>query len=248
MLDPIGWLDGISATGVLVINIVIGLYSFYKSRKLKAKLLTVTSLTIFFIGLLWLGPTTDFLKILITQENIGPVWFYSVTEPVLYPVLSYMWAAPGIFFGMYIGGELLMPKKKWYLLTIFLIICVVYEYFLFYNPIDSFQYTSPWSPPPNYFPSGSEIIDTSSNYSYPTAYFLIIFILAIILFNGIGFLSKGFKATGIIKKKFLYLAFGFILFAIIVTFDALIPPGIFLSIVRFGIIVSSILLYIGIKT
>ena len=78
--------------------------------------------------------------------------------------------------------------------------------------------------------------------------FLILFILAIILFNGIGFLSKSLKATGMIKKKFLYLAFGFILFAIVVTFDALVPPGILLSIVRFGIIVSSILLYIGIKT
>ena len=240
-MELIGWLDGISATGVLAINIIIGLFSFYKSRKLKAKLLTITSLTIFFIGLLWLGPTTDFLKILITGTNIESVWFYPVAVPVLYPILSYMWAAPGIFFGMYIGGELLMPRKKWYLLTIFLIISIAYEYFLFINPQGSFEFVVP-------VPSGSDIIDTSSNYSYPTAYFLIVFIFSILIFNGIGFLSKGFKATGMIKKKFLYLAFGFILFAIIVTFDALVPPGILLSIVRFGIIVSSILLYLGIRT
>ncbi|MFX1588345.1 MAG: hypothetical protein ACFFC1_09335 [Promethearchaeota archaeon] len=232
-LELIGWLDGISATGVLVINLIIGIFSFYKSRKLKAKLLTVTALTIFFIGLLWLGPTTDFLKILITGTNIDPVW--------IYPILSYMWAAPGIFFGMYIGGELLMPRKKWYLLTIYLIISIVYEFFLFYNPIASFEYNVP-------VPLGSDIIDTSSNYSYPTAYFLIVFIFSILLFNFIGFLSKAFKATGVLKKKFLALAFGFLLFAVIVTFDALIPPGIFLSVVRFGIIVSTILLYIGIRT
>ena len=232
-MELLGWLNGISATGVLTINLIIGIFSLYKSSKLKAKLLTVTALTIFFIGLLWLGPTTDFLKILITGTNIDPVW--------LYPILSYMWAAPGIFFGMYIGGELLMPRKKWYLLTIYLIISIVYEFFLFYNPIGSFEYTVP-------APLGSDIIDTSSNYSYPTAYFLIVFIFSIILFNGIGFLSKAFKATGVLKKKFLALAFGFILFAVIVTFDALIPPGILLSFVRFGIIVSSILLYIGIRT
>ena len=241
MLSLIGWLDGISATGVLTINIIIGIYSLYKSRKLKAKLLTVTSLTIFFIGLLWLGPTTDFLKILITGTNIESIWFFPVSVPVLYPILSYMWAAPGIFFGMYIGGELIMPRKKWYLLSVILIICIAYEFFLFINPQGSFNFNVP-------SPLGSDIIDTSSNYSYYTAFFLIGFILSIILFNGIGFLIKAFKATGVIKKKFFALAFGFILFAIIVTFDALIPPGIFLSIVRFGIIVSSILLYIGIKT
>ncbi|MFW9936259.1 MAG: hypothetical protein ACFFD5_01285 [Candidatus Thorarchaeota archaeon] len=240
-LGLIGWLDGISAAGVLVINLIIGIFSFYKSRKLKAKLLTVTALTIFFIGLLWLGPTTDFIKILITGTNIESVWFYPVTEPVIYPILSYMWAAPGIFFGMYIGGELLMPRKKWYLLTIYLIITIIYEFFLFYNPLGSFEYNVP-------VPLGSDIIDTSSNFSYPTAYFLIVFIFSIILFNGIGFLSKSFKATGVLKKKFLALAFGFILFAVIVTLDALIRPGVFLSVVRFGIIVSSILLYIGIRT
>jgi hypothetical protein len=249
-LTILGWLDGISATGVLTINVIIGLYSLYKSRKLKARLLTVTSLTIFFIGLLWLGPTTDFLKILITGTNIEPGWFYSVQgsivdKPVLYPVLSYMWAAPGIFFGMYIGGELLMPKKKWILLSLIFIICVAYEFFLFWNPQASFSFVKE---PGIDFPVGSDLIDTSSNYEYPTAFFLIFFILSIILFNGIGFLSKAFKATGMIKRKFLYLAFGFILFAVIVTFDALVSPGILLSIVRFGIIVSSILLYLGIRT
>lgn len=232
-MELIGWLNGISATGVLTINLIIGIFSLYKSRKLKAKLLTVTALTIFFIGLLWLGPTTDFLKILITGTNINPVW--------LYPILSYMWAAPGIFFGMYIGGELLMPRKKWYLLTIFLIISIVYEFVLFINPQGSFEFVVP-------SPLGSDIIDTSSDYSWYTAYFLIVFIFSIILFNGIGFLSKAFKSTGVLKKKFLALAFGFILFAVIVTFDALIPPGIFLSFVRFGVIASSILLYIGIRT
>ena len=99
-----GWLNGISALGVVTVNLLIGFYSLYKANKLKAKLLTITSLTIIFIGLLWLGPTVDFLKILITGTNIEPVW--------VYPLLSYMWAAAGITLGMYIGGELLMPKKN----------------------------------------------------------------------------------------------------------------------------------------
>jgi len=227
-----GWLNGISALGVLTINLIIGFYGLYKARKLKAKLLTVTALTIIFIGLLWLGPTTDFIKILITDSNIDPYW--------VYPLLSYMWAAPGITLGMYIGGELLIPKKKWILVGIFLILSIVYEYFLFSNPEGSFHFVLPTP--------GLDLIDTSSNYSYFTSYFLIVFILSILIFNGIGFLVKAKQATGILRKKFLYLAFGFILFAIIVTFDSVFDPMIALFIVRFGIILSSILTYLGIKT
>jgi len=228
-----GLLNGISALGVLTINLIIGFYSLYKARKLKAKLLTITALTIIFIGLLWLGPTTDFLKILITGTNIEPIW--------LYPLLSYMWAAAGITLGMYIGGELLMPKKKWILVGIFIIISIAYEYFLFSNPLGSFEFVVPSS-------LGDDLIDTSSDYSYYTGYFLIVFILSILIFNGIGFLVKAKQATGILRKKFLYLSIGFIVFAVIVTFDSVFPPMIALFIVRFGVIISSILLYLGIKT
>ena len=231
-----GWLNGISALGVLSINTIIGFYGLYKANKLKAKLLAVTALTIIFIGLLWLGPTTDFIKILITDSNIDPYW--------VYPLLSYMWAAPGITLGMYIGGELLIPKKKWILVGIFLIISIAYEYFLFSNPIGSFEYTVPDID----FVAGTDLIDTSSDYSYYTSYFLIVFILSILIFNGIGFLVKAKQATGILRKKFLYLAFGFIIFAIVVAFDSVVPPMIALFIVRFGIIFSSILLYLGIKS
>lgn len=231
-----GLLNGISALGVLSINQIIGIFSLYKAVKLKAKLLAVTSITIIFVGLLWLGPTTDFIKILITTTNIDPVW--------LYPILSYVWAAPGIFFGMYIGGELLMPKKKWILLSIFIIISIAYEFVLFLNPQGSFRFTIPGID----FPVGTDLIDTSSNYSYYTAYFLILFILSILIFNGIGFLVKAKQATGILRRKFSYLSIGFILFAIVVIFDSVVPPMIALFIVRFGIIVSSILLYLGIRT
>ena len=234
IISPDLLLNGISALGVVSVNLLLGFYTLYKANKLKAKLLTVTSLTIIFIGLLWLGPTVDFLKILLIDgTNITPVW--------VYPLLSYMWAAPGITLGMYIGGELLMPKKKWILVGIFLVISIAFEYFLFLNPISSFKFTVP-------APLGSDLIDTSSNYSYFTSYFLIVFILSILIFNGIGFFVKAMQGTGILRKKFLYLSFGFIVFAVIVTFDSVFPPMVALFYVRFGIIASSILLYLGIRS
>ena len=234
IISPDLLLNGISALGVVSVNLLIGFYSLYKANKLKAKLLTVTSLTIIFIGLLWLGPTVDFIKILLIDgTNIEPVW--------VYPLLSYMWAAPGITLGMYIGGELLMSKKKWILVGIFLVISIAYEFFLFWDPVSSFKFTVP-------APLGSDLIDTSSNYSYFTSYFLIVFILSILIFNGIGFLVKAIQATGVLRKKFLYLSFGFIVFAVIVTFDSVFPPMVALFYVRFGVIISSILLYLGIRS
>jgi hypothetical protein len=134
-----------------------------------------------------------------------------------------------------------MSKKKWILVGIFLVISIAYEFFLFWDPVTSFKYALP-------DPLGSDLIDTSSNYLYPTSYFLIVFILSILIFNGIGFLVKAKQATGILRKKFLYLSFGFIVFAVIVTFDSIFPPMVALFIVRFGIIISSILLYLGIRS
>ncbi|MCK4383123.1 MAG: hypothetical protein KAW66_07520, partial [Candidatus Lokiarchaeota archaeon] len=147
----------------------------------------------------------------------------------------------GYNFGYVYWWRIIDAKKKMDSMGIFIIISIGYEYFLFSNPIASFAYVEP-------SPLGSDIIDTSSNYSYPTSYFLIVFILSILVFNGFGFLVKAKQATGILRKKFLYLSIGFIVFAVIVTFDSILPPMIALFIVRFGIIISSILLYLGIKS
>ncbi len=124
---------------------------------------------------------------------------------------------------------------------IFLVISIAFEFFLFWDPVSSFKFAVP-------DPLGSDLIDTSSNYSYPTSYFLIVFILSILMFNGIGFLVKARQTTGILKKKFLFLSIGFIVFAVVVIFDSVIPPMVALFYVRFGIIISSILLYLGIRS
>lgn len=44
-LQPIGWLDGGTALSVVIFAAIFGIYSFYKSRKLKGKLLAVTGIS-----------------------------------------------------------------------------------------------------------------------------------------------------------------------------------------------------------
>lgn len=228
-----GWLNGITALGVVIIDTIIGIYSFYKSRKLEAKLLTYAAATVFFIGLLWLGPATDLLIILITGSNITPNWIYGL--------LSYMWIAPAVFFGMSIGAELLLPEKKKLIIIIYLIIGILFEVFLFSNLEGSFDFTLPANP-------GEDIIDTSHVYGSPTFILLLVIILSVVIFNGFGFLRKALQSTGIIRKKFFYLSLGFILFPLIAAFDSIIPPGIALPFVRMGIIVSTSLIFMGLKT
>jgi hypothetical protein len=72
--------------------------------------------------------------------------------------------------------------------------------------------------------------------------------LSIIVFHGIGFISKSIKSTGVIKKKFLLLGLGFLVFSIAGAGDSLVDPDITLVIVRLAMISSIILMYSGLKT
>jgi hypothetical protein len=74
-----------------------------------------------------------------------------------------------------------------------------------------------------------------------------LFIISILIFHGLGFLIKGLKSTGVIKKKFLLLGIGFIVFSIAGAGDSLVNPGIGLVIVRLAMITSIVLMYLGLK-
>ncbi|MBA7525270.1 hypothetical protein ES705_17421 [subsurface metagenome] len=101
-----GILDGSTAALIVVSSVAFGLFSLYKSLKLKAKLLTIAGLAMIFVGFLWLGPTVDFIFVLLGKGNIPG------DPPVAYVILSYLWVAPALIFAIYLGGELIMPKKK----------------------------------------------------------------------------------------------------------------------------------------
>lgn len=237
MLELIGWIDGLTALSVVVAGTSFGLLSIYKSIKLKAKLLSITGLCIISIGYTLLGPTVDFLVILTTDNNLAPFW--------LYGLLSYTWAAPLTIFGLYIGGELMIPKKKWYLVSAFIILSVIFEVILFY-----YTFTNPELiyVIPDPLPNGTELLNTSFKLASPTFILLLIFLITGLIFNGFGFLRKSFQSSGELKKRFLYLSLGWIFFIICGTLDGLFDPGIITFFVRIGTILSIIFMYLGIRT
>ncbi|UCC20442.1 MAG: hypothetical protein JSV62_03900 [Promethearchaeota archaeon] len=235
-LGILGFLDGITALIVVLTGSTFGLFSLYKAVKLKAKLLGISGLCLFCIGFLLLGPTVDFITILITNNNIELL--------VLYGLLSYSWAAPLTIFGLYIGGELLLPTKKWIIVTFYLVLAVIYEVIIFY-----FAFTTPEAifSFPNPLPNGTALLNTGVKLGSITFILMIFFLVSGLIFNGVGFLNKGIKASGDLRKRFLYLSLGWIIFIICGAFDGLFDPGIITVFVRIAWAVSIVFMHLGIR-
>jgi len=232
MVDALGLLDGLTASGILLSATIFALLSLYKSIKLKAKLLTWAALTMLFIGFLWLGPLVDFILVIFTGTNITPTYVYSL--------LSYIWVAPALVVSMYLGGSLLIPKKKWSLVVGISVLGIIFEYFLWFYTTDSFTWVL--------VNPGQDLIDASFVRTHPTFLLVAFFLIASLVFLGFGFLIKAKQATGELRKKFIYLALGFIIFVVCGALDSIVPPGIAIGFVRGIMMTFALWMYLGFKT
>ncbi|MHA1931193.1 MAG: hypothetical protein ACW96X_01560 [Promethearchaeota archaeon] len=232
VLDLNGWIDGITASGVVIFGIVMGFFFYYESRKRNAKLLTFLGLANLFAGLMFLGVFLDFLFVLTINENI-------VNNGIV-ALLSYIWFAPVIISAMYIGVELIAPKIKKPTLIIILIISVVFEIVIFIDPINSFNFIPaiPDSP-------GINLIDYNVNLLTLAGMLMGGLLLLVIIFLGLGFLYKAIQSSGEIRKKFFLLSAGSICFCIFGLLEGLSVPGILVIFVRLGYVTSFILMYFG---
>ena len=228
-----GWLDGLTAAGIVISATVFGIISLIKSIKLKAKLLTIAALLMFFTGLLWLGPFTDFLVVLFTGHNLNPV--------TLYAILSYMWVAPALIFALYLGGELLWPNGKWILVGIYIGLGVMFEGFLWLQTSASFEKLGTAS-------EGKLLIDAAFNQTHPTFILVAVFLLTTLIFLGIGFLIKAKQSTGLLRRKFIFLSIGFIIFVICGALDSIIEVIPIIGAVRLVMMTFALWLYLGLKT
>ena len=233
MLSFNGWIAGLSASIILISGIIIGLYCIYKSRKTNANLLFIMGLGIIFIGLIYLGLFCDFLTILLTGDNLDNTYG-------LIGILGNMWVPPAVICGMYIGTELMMPRLKWYVIAIYGVLAIIFELFLFLDPFGSINFIEPSTP-------GEDLIDDPFVVGSPFFVFFFFFLFSIIVFDGFGFLIRSIQSTGIIRKKFLYISLGFLIFLIIGTLEIFPISGIVLFLVRINTVASFWLWYLGLK-
>ncbi|NHJ20138.1 MAG: hypothetical protein EAX91_04280 [Candidatus Lokiarchaeota archaeon] len=234
-LNPIGWLDGLTALAVVSAGIIVGILSFYKGTKLKSTLLIVTGLATMSAGFILLGASVDLIHILFTEDNLDPYW--------LYGLLSYTWTAPITIFGLYIGAELLAPNRKKLIVSIYAVLSVIFEIIVFYYSLTNPEaiYRLPEDP------HGTALLNTSMNPRSIAFILMLVFLISGLIFNGFGFLSKSRKAAGAIRRKFLYLSLGWIVFIICGALDGLFDPGIYTFFIRIGLVASISLMYLGVR-
>lgn len=233
MLTLFGWIDGITASGVVIFGFIFGLFFLYKAYKSDAKILTILGIVNILAGLMYLGVFVDFLVVLATEINLDNTYG-------LVGILSYIWFAPVVILALYIGAELLIPKRKWYLMIVIIIICVVFEILFFMDPMGTFNFVDP-------LVQGEVLIDYNVNMFTPAGIIMAIMLLTILIVLGFGFLIKSFQSTGVLKKKFLFLSFGSICFCIFGLLEGLTELGLIVSFVRIGYLSSFWLMYYGLK-
>ncbi|MFX1325299.1 MAG: hypothetical protein ACFE8N_10095 [Promethearchaeota archaeon] len=231
-LNVNGWIDGITATGVVLFGIIFGIFFFYKSRKKNAKLLSCLALANLLAGLMFLGVFLDFLLVLITGSNIE--------NNGIVAILSYIWFAPVIITAMYIAAELLTPNIKRYILLVTLTVSVIFEVIIFINPLGSFNFEPQPPTPPSV-----NLIDYNVNLLTLAGMLMGGLLVAVLLFLGFGFLYKGLQSSGIIRRNFLFLSIGSLCFCIFGMLEGLTAPGILGIFVRLGYVSSFIFMYYG---
>ena len=233
-LSLIGLLDGLTAACIVIFSVLFGIISFYHARKLEAKLLAVAGLVMVFVGLFWLGPATDFFNVMLTGENLSPTY--------LYGWLSYMWITPAVIVAFYLGAELMVPEKKKIIVIFYGILGIIFEILLFSSPTLVFTTDSLMTP------ESGMLIDTSFNRGWYAFYIIAFFLLSILVFLVIGFAIKAKQATGELRKKFLFLFVGFLIFLICGIFDSLTSPEVYLVIWRGAMVTFALWMYLGLKT
>ena len=233
MLSLSGVINSITVITVFAFGSGFGLWVVIKSRKLKSKLLTTVGLIIFGTGFMLLTPVIDIFTVFITGHNMD-------NSLGLHGILIYMWGPILVICSLYISGELLMPKKNWYLILPFVVLGFIYELILFLDYENSISVLNPIP--------GEHLIHSGLIFGSPLFWIMTILMLPVFIFNGIGLLIKGIQSKAEIRKKYLILSFAFTLYLISTAIDAnRIISQELNHIIKITIIISQLLFYFGLK-
>ena len=233
MLTLIGWIDGLTASFVVVFGFLFGLFFIYKSKKTDVKILISLGLATLFAGLAFLGVFLDFVTVLISNVNIDN------THGIV-GILSYIWLPPAIITAIYIGAKLLMPKKKWIILSLFGLLGIFFEVIIFLDPFAAFNFDDPLIP-------GTLLIDYNTIIDSIAGILMAFFLLSTLILLGVGFILKAFQSSGVLKKKLLLLSLGAIFFCVFGLLEGLTAPGLMVIFVRLGYLASFWFMYYGLK-
>ncbi len=184
------------------------------------------------------GIVLDFFTILFTGKNLN-------NASGIHGILTFIWFAPTLSFGIYLGIEFLIPgvKKEFKnsILFIYIILAIIFDLFLLLDPFGTVDYKMPSN-------SGENLIDNVLIMGSPASILLIIFFATATLFYVVRFFYGSVKSTGLLREKFANLTICFILLLGFGTVDILFfLPTIILIIVRYGMVASGLFFVLGVK-
>ncbi len=223
------WLIGLSTMGIVIFGYIVGFFFLYKSRKLKIRLLTIYSIGFMFAATAWLPIVIEFISVLLTENSINKV---------LYVYLMWIPAPIAAIFIYYIASEFLAPKKKWYVLTPFLVYVGFTMLGTILNPLGVVIFIEP--------PLTGFIHKAGLDPAGFSSFFGLINFLILLVFAGFGYLYKAFKFKGVIRKKFFFLSISVIFVVGFGMLDSL-TSGITLVLVRIGAMSNFIFAYLGLR-
>lgn len=239
MVSFIGHLDGITASIIILSSVIFGGLSFYNARKMGAKLLYYAGAMMIFIGLFWLGPFVEYFFVLILDSHISPDY--------LYGWLSYTWVAPAVVVALYLGSELLAPDKKKLIVGVYGFLGIIFAVLIYLFPsaateplLGTFEFDYP-------IPEG-DLLNSSFNMTSPTFWLVALFLVTVLIFQGVGFALKAKQATGELRTKFTYLSIGFLVFVICGALDSVLDPGVAIGLVRIIMATFALWMYLGLRT
>ena len=175
----------------LISGLLIGLLFIYKSRKLNIKILLFAGLSIFFMGFESILNIYIGLSNLFTGVDISANVFISLLNTVFLFIYS--------LCTMYVGGQLLFPKKKRLFFSIILLYATVLATIGFtYTIIDPMVLES-------MVDFVMEGILSPSNLGWVLYLIIVVSVISVYIFMVIGFLVKSIQYRGKLRIKFIFL-------------------------------------------
>ncbi len=223
------WLIGISTFGILIFGYSLGIYFFYKSRKLKIRLLTLYSLSQIFVATAWLAIVIEFFSVLLTSISINKV---------LYVYLMWLSAPIASIFLFYIAAEFIAAKKKWYILIPYLAYIGFTMVGTILNPLGVVIFIEP--------PLTGFIHKAGLNPATISSFLGLLNFLILLGFSELVYIYKGIKSEGVIRKKFVYLSVSVFLVLVFGMLDSF-TFSIVLVLVRIGAMSSFLFVYLGLR-